>query len=166
MENWSTVKAGSDHYFLKWCPSVPHFSKQNKMNAKTMFATGGTMGLAEWIFDDTCLELPNFLKSVTTTCSISKLSILFSHYSYCTMFILSFAIFFLTLFFISFSVFSNYPSGHSGNVGPAINTARNLQLVHDHLHVFPEERSQLEGEKETHKKAKWTKRGKIEKKTD
>ena len=31
-----------------------HFS-QNKFQAKTMFATGETVGLAEWIIDDTCL---------------------------------------------------------------------------------------------------------------
>ena len=37
-------------------PSVPTFqnlAKQNK--ARTMFATGETVGLAEWIIDDTCL---------------------------------------------------------------------------------------------------------------
>ena len=33
----------------------PHFSKQNKFQAKTMFATGETVGLAEWIIDDTYL---------------------------------------------------------------------------------------------------------------
>ena len=27
----------------------PHFSNQNKFQAKTMFATGGTVGLADWI---------------------------------------------------------------------------------------------------------------------
>ena len=37
-------------------PSVsPHFSKQNKFQAKAMFANGETVGLAEWIIDDTCL---------------------------------------------------------------------------------------------------------------
>ena len=36
-------------------PSVrPHFSKQNKFQAKTMFATGETLSLAEWIIDDIC----------------------------------------------------------------------------------------------------------------
>ena len=38
--------------------SVPTFeilAKQNKV--KTMFATGETVGLAEWIIDDTCLVL-------------------------------------------------------------------------------------------------------------
>ena len=33
----------------------PHFSKQNKFQAKTEFATGETASLAEWIIDDTCL---------------------------------------------------------------------------------------------------------------
>ena len=33
----------------------PHFSKQNKFQAKTMFAIGNTVGLAEWIIDNTCL---------------------------------------------------------------------------------------------------------------
>ena len=52
-----TVTAGRDHYcFCTCCPSVPTFqnlAKQNK--AKTLFATGETVGLAEWIIDDTCL---------------------------------------------------------------------------------------------------------------
>ena len=52
-----TVPAGSDHSFRACppfvCPSVrPHFS-QNKFQTKTMFATGETVGLAEWIIDDT-----------------------------------------------------------------------------------------------------------------
>ena len=33
----------------------PHFSKQNKFQAKTMFAIGETVALAEWIIDNTCL---------------------------------------------------------------------------------------------------------------
>ena len=39
-------------------PSVPTFqnlAKQNKIQAKTMFTTGETVGLAEWIIDNTCL---------------------------------------------------------------------------------------------------------------
>ena len=48
-----TATAGSDHCF-QMCPSVrPHFSKQNNSQAKTMFATGETVSLAEWIIDDT-----------------------------------------------------------------------------------------------------------------
>ena len=55
-----TVTAGGDHCFCTCRPFVrpsihPHFSKQNKFQAKTMFATGETVGLAEWIIDDSCL---------------------------------------------------------------------------------------------------------------
>ena len=53
-----SVTAGRDHCFLNCHPSfrqsVPTFQnlvKQNKV--KTMFATGETVGLAEWIIDDT-----------------------------------------------------------------------------------------------------------------
>ena len=47
--------AGSDHCFHTCRPFVlPHFSKQNKFQMRTMFATGETVGLAEWIIDDTC----------------------------------------------------------------------------------------------------------------
>ena len=56
------IKADSDHCFgsLFWHKSSvrpsPLFKfKQNKFQAETMFATGETMGLAEWIIDDTCL---------------------------------------------------------------------------------------------------------------
>ena len=52
-----TVTAGRDHCFRTCCPpSVrPHFLNLEKPNKqKTMFATGVTMGLAEWIIDDTC----------------------------------------------------------------------------------------------------------------
>ena len=31
------------------------FSKAKQIQAKTMFTTGDTVGLAEWIIDDTCL---------------------------------------------------------------------------------------------------------------
>ena len=37
-------------------PSVPTFqnlAKQNKVQARIVIATGGTVGLAEWIIDDT-----------------------------------------------------------------------------------------------------------------
>ena len=49
-----TVTAGSDHCFCTCRPFVrppvrPHFSKQNKFQAKTMFTTGKAVGLAEWI---------------------------------------------------------------------------------------------------------------------
>ena len=50
-----TVTAGSDHYFCTFCPSVlPHFSNLQKQQ-KIMVATCETVGLAEWIIDDTCL---------------------------------------------------------------------------------------------------------------
>ena len=50
--------AGSDHCFctcrLFIHPSIRHhFSKQNKFQVKTMFGTGKSVGLAEWIIDDT-----------------------------------------------------------------------------------------------------------------
>ena len=58
----STVTAGKDHCFCTCrtsvrtsVPTFQNLAKQNK--AKTMFATGETMGLAEWIVDDTCLVL-------------------------------------------------------------------------------------------------------------
>ena len=48
-----TFTAGSDHCFCTCRPSVrPHLSKQNKIQVKTMFANGETVGLAEWIIDD------------------------------------------------------------------------------------------------------------------
>ena len=49
--------AGRDHCFRTCCPSVN--SRKTKQQ-KTMFATGVTMGLAEWIIDDTCL-VPVFI---------------------------------------------------------------------------------------------------------
>ena len=62
------VTAGMDHYF-RTCfrpfirPSVPTFknlAKQNKV--KTMFTSGETVGLGEWIIDDTFLVNLIFLK--------------------------------------------------------------------------------------------------------
>ena len=38
------------------CPSVPTFknlTKQNKVQARVVITTGGTVGLTEWIIDDT-----------------------------------------------------------------------------------------------------------------
>ena len=50
--------AGSDHYFRTWClsflPSVPTFqnlAKQTNSQVRIVIATGGTVGLAEWIID-------------------------------------------------------------------------------------------------------------------
>ena len=59
-----TITAGSDNSSHTCCPSVrpsyvsstvQNLSKQNKFQVKTMFTTGETRGLAEWIIDDTCL---------------------------------------------------------------------------------------------------------------
>ena len=49
----------------------PHLLKQNKFQAKTMFTTGETVGLAEWIIDDICLVVffcttRNLRRQVTT----------------------------------------------------------------------------------------------------
>ena len=38
-------------------PSVPTYQNKNKFQAKTLFATGETVGLAEWIIDGTCTSL-------------------------------------------------------------------------------------------------------------
>ena len=51
-----TVTAGRDNCFCTCRPSVPTFHNLAKQNeAKTMFAAGETVGLAEWLIDDTCL---------------------------------------------------------------------------------------------------------------
>ena len=36
-------------------PIFKNLGKQNEFQAKTMFSTGETVGLAEWIIDDSCL---------------------------------------------------------------------------------------------------------------
>ena len=51
-----TVMAVSDHYFRTCCLSVPTFqnlTKQNNCQSRIVFATGETVGLAEWIIDGT-----------------------------------------------------------------------------------------------------------------
>ena len=40
-----------------------NLAKQNKFQAKTMFTTGETVGIAEWIMDDTCLVSAYFFIS-------------------------------------------------------------------------------------------------------
>ena len=54
-----TITADSDQYFRTCCPSVrpsvPTFqnlTKQNNFQARIVIAAGGTVGLAEWIIDD------------------------------------------------------------------------------------------------------------------
>ena len=57
------VTGGRDHFFRTCCPSVcpsPLFKSSKTKQQKTMFATGVTMGLAEWIIDDSCLVSSNF----------------------------------------------------------------------------------------------------------
>ena len=62
LSTWPTlITAGSDNCFHTCCwsvPSVPTFqnlAKQSKLQVKTMFTTSETVGMAEWIIDDTCL---------------------------------------------------------------------------------------------------------------
>ena len=59
-----TVTAGSDNYFPTCYLSVrPYFSNLAKAKQqKTMIATGETVGLAEWIIDDTCLVTNIFMR--------------------------------------------------------------------------------------------------------
>ena len=58
------TQPGRDHCFRTCCPSVrpsPLFKSRKTNQQKTMFATGVTMGLAEWIIDDTCLIFSYYL---------------------------------------------------------------------------------------------------------
>ena len=52
-----TVTAGSDHYFHTCCLSIRRSKSQNlaiqTFQTRIVIATGGTVGLAEWIIDDT-----------------------------------------------------------------------------------------------------------------
>ena len=59
-----TVTAGSGHCLLSVRPSptCQNLSKQNKVQARIVIATGGTAGLAEWIIEDTHVRLPLFLQ--------------------------------------------------------------------------------------------------------
>ena len=61
-----TVATGSDHCFCTCRPSVRKSprSKHNKFQAKTLFATGETVGLVEWIIDDTCLVLLSSVRKI------------------------------------------------------------------------------------------------------
>ena len=57
--NWSTRPTHSHgqwwSLFLHLSSVHPHFSKQNKFQAKTMVATAETVRLVEWIIDESCL---------------------------------------------------------------------------------------------------------------
>ena len=46
-----------------------NLAKQNKFQAKTMFTTGETVGLAEWIIDDTCQSMSLSLEQI---CKIQR----------------------------------------------------------------------------------------------
>ena len=50
-----TVMAGGDHCFRTCCSFISLGQKQNKFQAKATLTTSETVGLAEWIIDDTCL---------------------------------------------------------------------------------------------------------------
>ena len=64
-----TDPANRDHYFCTdFRPYVrPHFSKYRKRRVKIMITTGETVGLAEGIIDDTCLD--NYQSKRTTYCT-------------------------------------------------------------------------------------------------
>ena len=54
----SIVTVGSDHYFPKFRSFVPTFqnlTNQNKIQVNIVLTTGGTVGLAEWIIDNSFL---------------------------------------------------------------------------------------------------------------
>ena len=63
---WSTRPTlGHGRYWSLFSQFFQNIAKQNKFQANTMFTTGETMGLAEWIIDDTCLVfLALFNKSI------------------------------------------------------------------------------------------------------
>ena len=78
-----TVTADSDHFFPHMCPSVrPTCYKTKQISSENNVATDETVGLAEWITDDTCLvnelccwhkekdigDMENFGRSITITC--------------------------------------------------------------------------------------------------
>ena len=46
--------------FARIVRQSPIFKSRKTKQQKTMFVTGVTMGLAEWIIDDTCLEYTIF----------------------------------------------------------------------------------------------------------
>ena len=55
-----TVTAGRDNCFCTCCPSVLFKTSKTKQQ-KAMVTTDETVGLAEWIIDDTCLVLLVFV---------------------------------------------------------------------------------------------------------
>ena len=66
----ATVTAGIDNCFHTCCPYIRttvhttfkiYVAKHNKFQVKTMFTIGETVGLDEWIIDETCLVFYNFV---------------------------------------------------------------------------------------------------------
>ena len=107
------VTAGRDHCFCTCRPHIrpsyrtsvrPHFSKQNKLQAKTMFATGQTVGLAEWIIDDTCLvnKLSRFNNLVNLKLQRLTYSNISSYFTFPVLYLLIFLLAAGKLFYVRF----------------------------------------------------------------
>ena len=56
------VRTSVHPYVRPYVPIFQNLAKQNK--AKTIFSTGETVGLVDWIIDDTCLVLCYILQHV------------------------------------------------------------------------------------------------------
>ena len=67
---------GSLFLHISSVPTFHNLSKQNEV--KTMFATGETVGLAEWIIADTCLVFPYLQKGLLFSVEYSRTIFLFS----------------------------------------------------------------------------------------
>ena len=77
-----TVTARSDHYIRTCCPYVPAFqnlSKQNNFQVRIVIASGGTVGLAEWIIDGTHVLFYCFPFWVATICISLQVPTVYSH---------------------------------------------------------------------------------------
>ena len=67
-----TITAGGDHYFRTCCLYVrPHFSKSRrtktcKVQERIGIGSGGTVGLVEWIIDNTPVFLSLFMPAYYT----------------------------------------------------------------------------------------------------
>ena len=93
--NWSTrlhpVMTGTDHCFDKCrtsvrlsVPTFQNLAKQNKFKAKTTFTNGVTVGLVEWIIDDTCLIDPRPSTNQSTSLKVIHLIFIVSVRTYKT----------------------------------------------------------------------------------
>ena len=66
-----TVTAGSDHYFCPCCLSVhpcPLFKISQNFQVRIVIASGGTVGLSEWIIDGTHVLFFLFSQPQETRC--------------------------------------------------------------------------------------------------